>query len=92
MAKKIYGYAKSRGFTDRLYMVNFVMVWLFVWACFVATLFSGNLAVTDLSPLTTAITCAFAELGLHTGFIIHKAKVENLAKHKVLDSANINID
>ena len=92
MAKKIYGYAKSRGFTDRLYMVNFVMVWLFVWSCFVVCLFSGYMNVTDLSPLTTAISCAFAELGIHTGFIIHKAKVENLSKHKKLDMANINIE
>lgn len=89
---KIYRYVKSRGFTDRLYMVNFIMVWLFVWACFIATLFSGKLCVTDLSVLNTSIGCAFAELGLHTGFIIHKAKIENLAKHKALDSANINVE
>ncbi len=89
---KIKGYIKSRGFTDRLYILNFTMVWLFVWACFIATLFSGILEITDTSPLTTSITCAFAELGLHTGFIIHKAKVENLAKHNKLDVANINIE
>ena len=89
---KIYRYAKSRGFTDRLYMLNFIMVWLFVWACFIATLFSGLLGVTDLSPLNTSIGCAFAELGLNTGFIIHKAKIENLSKHGKLDDASINVD
>lgn len=73
-------YFKSRGFTDRLYMVNFVMVWLFVWGCFIATLFSAKLGVTDLSTLTTAIEFSFGELGLHTGIIVHKAKSENVAK------------
>ena len=89
---KIKGYIKSRGFTDRLYMLNFTMVWLFVWACFVATLFSGILEITDLSAITTAITCAFAELGLHTGFVVWKAKVENMAKHNKLSETSINIE
>lgn len=89
---KIKEYIKSRGLTDRLYILNFIMVWLFVWACFIATLFSGKLGITDTSPLTISIQCAFADLGIHTGFIIHKAKVENLAKHNKLDVANINIE
>ena len=85
-------YIKSRGFTDRLYMLNFVMVWLFVWACFIATLFSGILGVTDLSAINTAIACAFTELGLHTGFVVWKAKVENMAKHNKLKDISINVE
>lgn len=74
-------YFKTRGFTDRLYMLNFAVTWLFVWACWLLTLFSGKLGVTDLSVLDVCVSCAFAELGLHTGLIVWKAKVENLSKY-----------
>lgn len=75
-------YVNKRGFSDRLYFINFCMTWLFVWGCFIASLFSGILGITDLSAMGTAISCAFAELGIHTGFIIWKAKAENVEKHK----------
>lgn len=73
---------KRRGFTDRLYFANLICTWIFVWACFVACLFSGVMGITDLSVLSTAISCAFAELGIHTAFVVWKAKVENCRKHK----------
>lgn len=76
------GFWKNRGFTDRLYLINFIMTWVFVWSCFVLTLFSGYLGIVDLSALSSAIPCAFAELGLHTAFVVWKAKVENCRKHK----------
>lgn len=83
-------YMRKRGFTDRLYLTNFCFTWVFVAMCFVATLFSGKLEITDLSPLNSAITCAFGELAIHTGFVIHKARVENALKHKNdLDIMNI---
>lgn len=83
-------YMRKRGFTDRLYLTNFIITWVFVILCFIATLFSGFLGITDLSVLSSAITCAFAELGIHTGFVVWKAKVENALKHqKDLDIANI---
>lgn len=83
-------YMRKRGFTDRLYLTNFVITWIFVALCFVATLFSGILGITDISALSTAISCAFAELGIHTGFIVWKAKVENCEKHKTdMDIMNI---
>ena len=75
-------YMKKRGFSDRLYLTNFIITWIFVMLCFIATLFSGFLGINDLSVLSAAITCSFAELGIHTGFIVWKAKVENIEKHK----------
>lgn len=72
----------KRGFTDKLYFFNLIMTWIFVWACFILTIFSGFLGISDLTVLGTAITYAFAELGLHTGFVVWKAKVENCRKHK----------
>lgn len=81
---------RKRGFTDRLYLTNFIITWVFVALCFVATLFSGKLAITDLSVLSSAVTCAFGELAIHTGFIVWKAKVENIEKHKAdMDIMNI---
>lgn len=83
-------YMRKRGFTDRLYLTNFIITWVFVALCFIATLFSGKLGVTDLSVLSSAITCAFGELAIHTGFIVWKAKVENIEKHKCdMDIMNI---
>lgn len=43
---------------------------------------SGYLEVTDLSIVSVGVPAAFAELGLHTGFIIWKAKIENCRKNK----------
>lgn len=83
-------YMRERGFTDRLYLTNFVITWIFVALCFMATLLSGFLQINDLSVLSTAIGCAFAELGAHTCLVIWKAKVENIEKHKLdMDIMNI---
>lgn len=71
-----------RGFTDKLYYYNFRAVWVFVVACYILTAASGYLGVTDLSVVSVGIPAAFAELGLHTGFVIWKAKAENCRKHK----------
>lgn len=71
-----------RGFTDKLYYYNFRAVWVFVVACYILTAVSGYLGVTDLSIVTVGIPAAFTELGLHTGFVIWKAKAENCRKHK----------
>lgn len=71
-----------RGFNDRMYLLNFKMVWIFTFAVFVLTALSGKLGITDMSAMSTAESCAFVELGIHTGFVVWKAKVENCRKHK----------
>lgn len=73
---------KNRGFMDKLYFLNFIVVWVFVCLCYVLTLFSGYMNVTDLSVVSIGIPSAFTELGIHTGFIVWKAKTENCRKHK----------
>lgn len=73
---------KKRGFSDKLYYYNFCMVWRFTWLCYLLNALSGILGITDLSIITYGIPVAFTELGLHTGFIIWKAKTENCRKHK----------
>lgn len=72
----------KRGFTDKLYYYNFRAVWIFIGACFVLNALSGVLNVTELAVITYGIPAAFAELGIHTGFVIWKAKAENCRKNK----------
>lgn len=72
---------KSRGFTDKLYFLNLVLSWTYVVVCIVATFLSGYLGITDLSLVSVGLPAVFTELGLHTGFIIWKAKTENIAKY-----------
>lgn len=83
---------KDRGFTDQLYWLNFRFTWIFVMICVIITIFSGKLGITDLSLISYGIPTAFAELGVHTGYIVWKAKCENLNKHPILpdDSGGIN--
>lgn len=71
-----------RGFSDRLYFYNFRAVWMFTGACFVLNALSGVLNVSELAVITYGIPAAFAELGIHTGFIVWKAKAENCRKNK----------
>lgn len=73
---------KKRSFTDKLYVFNLVASWLFIIICVLLTVFSGYLNITDLSIINIGIPTIFAELGVHTGFIIWKAKVENCRKFK----------
>ena len=71
---------KKRGFTDKLYFLNLILTWLFVTICIVITINSGKLGITDLSIISVGIPAAFAELGIHTGFVVWKAKTENISK------------
>lgn len=82
----------KRGFTDKLYYYNFRAVWWFVVFCYLLTALSGEkcLNITDLSIVSVGIPAAFAELGVHTGFIIWKAKTENCRKHK--DKSNEELE
>lgn len=75
-----------RGFTDRLYWFNFKLTWIFVLICVILTLFSGLLNITDLSIVSIGVPAAFAELGIHTGFIIDKARKENMSKYGNTDT------
>ncbi len=84
---------RERGFSDQLYWLNFRFTWIFVGICVVLTVLSGILNITDLSIVSYGIPTAFAELGVHTGYIVWKAKSENLNKHPVIvdpDQSNSN--
>lgn len=70
-----------RGFTDRLYVYNVSFVTVIVALAFVLMFLSCFAERIDLSPLAYIVPSAFGELALHTGFIIWKAKTENINKH-----------
>jgi len=76
----IFKFIRKRGYTDRLYFVNLVFAWTFTLACFVLTIFSGYLGITDMSIVSVGLGCVYGELSVHTGFIIWKAKTENINK------------
>lgn len=85
MTRKLYPKSwqvfKHRGFTDYLYFLNLTLSWLFIIVCIVITARSGRLGITDLSLVSVGIPAVFAELGVHTGFIVWKAKTENISKY-----------
>lgn len=72
----------ERGFMDKLYYLNLKSVWIFTIACFILNVLSGFLEVVDLSIIAYGIPAAWTELGIHTGFIVWKAKTENCRKFK----------
>ncbi len=73
---------KNRGYTDKLYFYNFCAVQLTIAAIIVITALGGVLGLTDLSPLADIPQWAYGELGIHTGFIVWKAKAENQRKYR----------
>ncbi len=73
---------KNRGYTDKLYFFNFCTVHAIIVAILVITALGGVLGLTDLSPLTDIPQWAYGELGIHTGFIVGKAKAENQRKYR----------
>ncbi len=73
---------KDRGFTDKLYFYNFCAVHILMAAILIITALGGMLNLTDLSPLGSIPQWAYTELGIHTAFIVWKAKAENSRKYR----------
>lgn len=84
-----------RGFTDRLYFANLIFAWSYTVLCLLFTLFGKNLEVEDYSFVSIVCPLVWAELTVHTGFIIHKAKCENLSKFtggNVIANASMSVN
>lgn len=67
-------------FSKKIYILNIILVIIVVLISFGIIIFSGQMGITDLSPLPVICTAAFAELGLHTAGYQIKAKAENVLK------------
>ena len=72
---------RRRGFTDKMYLYNVIFVTAVVILSFIAVFMSGKLMI-DTSAISVIVPSAYAELGVHTGFVIWKAKAENARKYR----------
>ena len=77
---------KSRGFTDKLYFLNLAFAWVFTIFCMVITVIQSTLYITDFSIVIYGLPVVWAELSVHTGFIIWKSKAENMSKYDKKDN------
>ena len=77
----MYRRKRKRGFTDKLYLYNVIFVTAVVIISFIAVFLSGKLMI-DTSALNVIIPSAYAELAVHTVFVIWKEKAENSRKYK----------
>ena len=87
---KIVRWIQQRGYTDRLYFCNLVMTWIYTLLCLVFSLLGSRIGIEDYSFVSIVCPLVWAELGVHTAFIIHKAKVENLKKNIPPESVSWN--
>ena len=86
---------RFRGFTDKLYFTNLILTWIYTILCLIFSILGDNLGIQDYSFVTIVCPLVWAELGVHTGFVVHKARVENLSKwtgDSVIHNANMNIN
>lgn len=73
--------AKKTEFTKRMYLFNVWFVTIIVALCFILMFLSAAVEHIDTAPIAYIIPSAFGELGLHTAFVIWKAKCENIHKY-----------
>lgn len=81
---------KNRGYNDKLYFLNFVCTWFYTYLCLLLSVFGPKIGIEDYSFITLGLPLVWADFGLHTGFIVNKAKVENLKKNIPPDKVNWN--
>lgn len=84
----------KRGFTDRLYFLNLIFAWVYTLLCLIFTICGGAIGIEDYSFVSVVCPLVWVELGVHTGFIINKAKMENIKKNIPQETVswNGNID
>ena len=86
---------RFRGFTDKLYFANLVLAWIYTILCLIFTLLGNVIGIQDYSFVSIVCPLVWAELTVHTGFVIWKAKVENLSKYtgdSAIENASMNIN
>lgn len=73
---------KKMEFSKKMYLFTTGFAIFCVLVTFMLIAFSGFLGISDLSVLGVVITSCFAEVSVHSGFYIWKAKYENGRKYK----------
>ena len=79
---------KKMEFSKKMYLFTTGFAIFCVLVTFVLIAFSGFLGIPDLSVLGVIITSCFAEVSVHSGFYIWKAKYENGRKYKDVNAVN----
>lgn len=81
MAKKKKKKRKKRGFTDTCYMF-YTAVWLcIIFSAMTLSVLSGYIGIVDMSPISAAVEKSTEVMMVFTGFIVWKAKTENISKY-----------
>ena len=87
-------HVRNRGFTDKLYFINLTLTWIYTLLCMLFTLLGKHIGIEDYSFVSIVCPLIWAELTVHTGFVVYKAKCENLRKFtgdSVVENASMNI-
>ena len=79
-------------FSKKMYLFTTGFAIFCVLVTFVLIAFSGFLGISDLSVLGVIVTSCFAEVSVHSGFYIWKAKYENGRKYKDVNAVNYTPD
>ena len=90
---------KKRGFTDKLYFANLLFAWIYttisIILCYILVTIEKTSAEAYCNMCGIIGGLVWAELGVHTGFISHKAKTENLSKwagKSIVENASMNVN
>lgn len=79
-------------FSKQIYLLNVIIVAVTTIVTFLIILFSGQLQIIDLSPLSVICTSAFASLGVSSICYYRKSQAENVIKiSKQIQEENIEI-
>lgn len=73
--------AKKKETTKQMYLFNVCFVTAIVAVTYILMLLSAYVEHIDLSPTSVIVPAAFGELAIHTGFVVWKAKCENIHKY-----------
>lgn len=81
---------RDRGFTDKLYFANLCFAWIYTLLCLIFSIFGSRIGIEDYSFVTIVCPLVWTELGVHTGFVVHKAKLENVQKNLPINDISWN--
>ena len=70
---------KNRGWTEKAYIINFIVALLFVQEMLILQCLYPLSDIASIAQV--AIPAIFTEVSIFSGFIVWKNKTENIAKH-----------
>ena len=79
-------------FSKIIYTINLILVTIVMGMSFLCVIKSGELGITDLSPITVICTSAFPDLATFSVVYARKAQAENVLKiSKQIQEENIEV-